>query len=139
MRTGLTKREKTTAIYFDEYGSMIEVQTHNTDLKKRLTAFAKEYPQCCRQIDDDEQGGLTFELEKGRLSLRSYPGALCNENNLLTQTVPAAKSGNPIPPARPSTENVGGLFHPIHPIKKEVMHYDKTENRPRTESRARRQ
>lgn len=53
MRTGLTKREKTTAIYFDEYGSMIEVQTHNTNLKKRLTAFAAEHPQCCRQIDDD--------------------------------------------------------------------------------------
>ena len=70
MRTGLTKREKTTAIYFDEYGSMIEVQTHNTDLKKRLTAFAKDHPQCCRQIDDDEQGGLTFEIEKGRLSFR---------------------------------------------------------------------
>ena len=70
MRTGLTKREKTTAIFFDEYGSMIEVQTHNTDLKKRLTAFANEYPQCCRQIDDDEQGGLTFEIEKGRLSFR---------------------------------------------------------------------
>ena len=47
MRTGITKRKKTTAIYFDEYGSMIEVQTHNTDLKKRLTAFAAEYPQCC--------------------------------------------------------------------------------------------
>lgn len=70
MRTGLTKREKTTAIYFDEYGSMIEVQIHNTDLKKRLTAFAKDHPQCCRQIDDDEQGGLTFEIEKGRLSFR---------------------------------------------------------------------
>ena len=70
MRTELTKKEKTTAIYFDEYGSMIEVQTHNTDLKKRLTAFAKENPQCCRQIDDDEQGGLTFEIEKGRLSFR---------------------------------------------------------------------
>ena len=70
MRTGLTKREKTTAIYFDEYGSMIEVQTHNTDLKKRLTAFAAMYPQCCRQTDDDEQGGLTFEIEKGRLSFR---------------------------------------------------------------------
>ena len=70
MRTGLTKREKTTAIYFDECGSMIEVQTHNTDLKKRLIVFAKEYPQCCRQIDDDEQGGLTFEIEKGRLSFR---------------------------------------------------------------------
>ena len=70
MRTGLTKREKTTAIYFDEYGSMIEVQTHNTDLKKRLTAFAVKYPECCRQTDDDEQGGLTFEIEKGRLSFR---------------------------------------------------------------------
>ena len=70
MRTGLTKREKTTAIYFDEYGSMIEVQTHNTDLKKRLTVFAVNYPECCRQIDDDEQGGLTFEIEKGRLSFR---------------------------------------------------------------------
>ena len=70
MRTGLTKREKTTAIFFDEYGSLIEVQTHNTDLKKRLTAFAANYPQCCRQIDDDEQGGLTLENEKGRLSFR---------------------------------------------------------------------
>ena len=70
MRTGLTKREKTTAIYFDEYGSIIEVQTHNTGLKKRLTAFAAKYPQCCRQTDDDEQGGLTFEIEKGRLSFR---------------------------------------------------------------------
>ena len=70
MRTGLTKREKTTAIFFDEYGSMIEVQTHNTDLKKRLTAFAAKQPECCRQIDDDEHGGLTFEIEKGRLSFR---------------------------------------------------------------------
>ena len=70
MRTGLTKKQKTTAIYFDEYSNMIEVQTHNTNLKKRLTAFAKEHPQCCRQTDDDEQGGLTFEIEKGRLSFR---------------------------------------------------------------------
>lgn len=49
---------------------MIEVQTHNTNLKKRLTAFAAKYPQCCRQTDDDEQGGLSFEIEKGRLSFR---------------------------------------------------------------------
>lgn len=47
---------------------MIEVQTHNTDLKKRLTAFEKKHLECCHQIDDDEQGGLTFEIEKGRLS-----------------------------------------------------------------------
>lgn len=70
MRTGLTKKQKTTMIYFDEHSRIIEVQTHNTDLKKRLTAFAAKYPQCCRQTDDDEQGGLTFEIEKGRFSFR---------------------------------------------------------------------
>ena len=70
MRTGLTKKQKKTMIYFDEQSRIIEVQTHNTDLKKRLTAFAAKYPQCCRQTDDDEQGGLTFEIEKGRFSFR---------------------------------------------------------------------
>ena len=70
MKTGLTKKQKTTAIYFDEDSRMIEVQTHNTDLKKRMSAFAAKYPECCRQIDDNEQGGLTFEIEKGRLSFR---------------------------------------------------------------------
>ena len=70
MRTGLTKKQKTTVIYFDEHSRIIEVQTHNTDLKKRLTAFAAKHPQCGRQTDDDEQGGLTVEIEKRRLSFR---------------------------------------------------------------------
>ena len=70
MKTGLTKRQKTTAIYFDEHSDLIEVQTHNTELKKRLSKFAAMYPDHCRQTDDDEQGGLTFEIEKGRLSFR---------------------------------------------------------------------
>ena len=70
MRTGLTKKQKTTVICFNESDSMIEVQTHNTDLKHRLRDFAQKHPQCCRQTDDDEQGGLTFEIEKGRLSFR---------------------------------------------------------------------
>ena len=70
MKTGLTKRQKTTAIYFDEYSDLIEVQTHNTELKKRLSQFAAKYPDHCRLTDDNEQGGLTFEIEKGRLSFR---------------------------------------------------------------------
>ena len=70
MRTGLTKKQKTTVIYFDEYSNIIEVQTHNTDLKRRLRDFGQKHPQCCRQTDDDEQGGLTFEIEKGRFSFR---------------------------------------------------------------------
>ena len=51
MRTGLTKKQKTTVIYFDEHSRIIEVQTHNTDFKKRLAAFAAKHPQCCRQTD----------------------------------------------------------------------------------------
>lgn len=44
MRTGLTKKQKTTVIYFDEYSRIIEVQTHNTDLKKRLGSICGKAP-----------------------------------------------------------------------------------------------
>lgn len=71
MRTGLTKKQKTTMIYFDEQSRIIEVQTHNTDLKKRLTAFAAKHPQCCRQTDaDPDTGCMEFEIRKGRFSFR---------------------------------------------------------------------
>ena len=56
MKTGLTKRQKTTCIYFDEASKTVEIQTHNTALKKRLTQYAAAYPNLCRQTDDDEQG-----------------------------------------------------------------------------------
>ena len=39
-------------------------------VRNLLLTFAAKYPQCCRQTDDDEQGGLTFEIEKGQLSFR---------------------------------------------------------------------
>ena len=42
MRTGLTKQEKTTEIYFDEKDPLIHIRTHNTDLKNRLTAPYRE-------------------------------------------------------------------------------------------------
>ena len=44
MRTGLTKREKTTDIWFDEKDPLIHIRTHNTDLKNRLTAYSRRYP-----------------------------------------------------------------------------------------------
>ena len=56
MKTGLTKRQKTTCIYFDEASKAVEIQTHNTALKKRLAQYAAAYPNLCRQTDDDEQG-----------------------------------------------------------------------------------
>lgn len=73
MRTGLTKKQKTTNIYFTEADNLIEVCTHNTDLKKRLAAFAEKYPSECRQLDDDGNGCVTYEVRKGRLSFRLTP------------------------------------------------------------------
>ena len=51
MRTGLTKQEKTTDIWFDEKDPLIHIRTHNTDLKNRLTAYAAAHPGECRQTD----------------------------------------------------------------------------------------
>ena len=71
MKTGLTKTQKTTEIWFNEKEPMIHVHTHNTDLKKRLSAYAEKFPTECRLLDDDpELGCMEFEIAKGRLSFR---------------------------------------------------------------------
>lgn len=70
MKTGLTKRQKTTCIYFDESSKTVKIQTHNTVLKKRLAQYAAAYPNLCRQTDDDEQGGLTFEIYRRQFAVR---------------------------------------------------------------------
>ena len=44
MRTGLTKQEKTTDIWFDEKDPLIHIRTHNTDLKKRMLAYSRPLP-----------------------------------------------------------------------------------------------
>ncbi len=44
MRTGLTKQEKTTDIWFDEKDPLIHIRTHNTDLKKQAAAYAAATP-----------------------------------------------------------------------------------------------
>ena len=70
-QTGLTKQEKTTAIWFDEKEPIIHVRTHNTDLKNRLTKYSHRYPAICKLTDDDpEIGCKEFEIEKGRFSFR---------------------------------------------------------------------
>ena len=71
MRTGLTKQEKTTDIWFDEKDPLIYIRTHNTDLKNRLTAYAAAHPSECRQTDaDPDTGFMEFEIAKGRFSFR---------------------------------------------------------------------
>ena len=60
MRTGLTKQEKTTDIWFDEKEPTIHIRTHNTDLRNRLTAYTKH----------EDTGCAEFEIAKGRFSFR---------------------------------------------------------------------
>lgn len=71
MRTGLTKQEKTTDIWFDEKEPTIHIRTHNTDLKNRLTAYSRQYPVLCKLTDEDSETGCKeFEIAKGRFSFR---------------------------------------------------------------------
>ena len=70
MKTGLTKKQKVTEIYYNAKDPTAEIYTHDTKLKKRLLAYAAKFPELCQQTDDDEQGGLRFEIDKSRISIR---------------------------------------------------------------------
>ena len=70
MKTGLTKKQKTTELYFNAKDAIAEVYTHDTKLKRRLLEYAATFPELCQQTDDDEQGGLRFEIAKERISIR---------------------------------------------------------------------
>ena len=70
MRTGLTKKQKVTEVYYNAKDPTAEVYTHDTKLKKRLLAYAAQFPELCQQTDDDEHGGLRFEIDKSRISIR---------------------------------------------------------------------
>ena len=70
MKTGLTKKQKVTEVYYNAKDPTAEVYTHDTKLKKRLLAYAAKFPELCQQTDDDKQGGLRFEIDKSRISIR---------------------------------------------------------------------
>ena len=70
MKTGLTKKQKVTEVYYNAKDPTAEVYTHDTKLKKRLLEYAAKFPELCQQTDDDEQGGLRFERDKSRISIR---------------------------------------------------------------------
>lgn len=70
MKTGLTKKQKVTELYFNENDAITEIYTHNTELKKRLLDYAARFPNLCQQTDDNGQGGLRFEIDKRRIGIR---------------------------------------------------------------------
>ena len=73
MRTGLTKQEKTTDIWFDEKDPLIHIRTHNTNLKRRLAAYAEQYPdECCKTDTDPETGCMEFDIDVDENQLIIY-------------------------------------------------------------------
>ena len=70
MKTGLTKKQKVTELYFNAKDPMAEIYTHDTKLKRRLAEYAAKFPALCQITEDDEQGGLRFEIAKERISIR---------------------------------------------------------------------
>lgn len=70
MKTGLKKKQKITEVFYNAKDPVAEVYTHDTKLKKRMRKYAEEYPELCQLTDDDDQGGLRFEIDKSRISIR---------------------------------------------------------------------
>ena len=69
----LTKYEKETIILFSEGEDIAHIQTYNAGLRNRLETFSKKYPDLCRLEKTHEQGGVSYVLDKSRLSIRLQP------------------------------------------------------------------
>ncbi len=66
----MKKQDKFTQIYFNEADPMMEIDTHNTNLKRRLTAYAKKHPDLCHIVSDNGDGGISVAIDKCRCSIR---------------------------------------------------------------------
>ena len=70
-KRNVTKVERETIVNFNEAEDTAIIYTFNNDLKKRLAAFAKKYPDLCRlTVDDADFGSVTYEIQKARVSIR---------------------------------------------------------------------
>lgn len=71
--TKLSKYEKETIILFNEGEDTASIYTYNAGLKKRLEAFSEKYPDLCWLERTHPQGGVSYILDKSRLSVRLQP------------------------------------------------------------------
>lgn len=65
----MNKKQKFTQAYFNEADPMMEITTHNTDLKRRLRRFAEQYPELC-WITEIDEGCMSVEIDKRRCSFK---------------------------------------------------------------------
>lgn len=69
----LSKYEKETIILTSEGDDTIKIYTFNVSLKRRLAEYAEKYPQLARLDRWTAEGGVTYVLEKSRVSIRLLP------------------------------------------------------------------
>lgn len=69
-RMHLTKVERETIILFNEAEDTASIYTYNAGLKKRLADFSEKYSAMCRLEKTNDEGGVTYVLDKSRLSIR---------------------------------------------------------------------
>ena len=70
-KRNVTKVERETIVNFNDAEDTAVIYTFNNDLKKRLAAFAKKYPDLCKlTVDDADFGSVTYEIQKSRVSIR---------------------------------------------------------------------
>lgn len=65
-----TKIEKETVILFNEAEQTADVYTHNAKWKSKLLEMSKEYPQVCIFQEENTDGGVSYRVDKGMISLR---------------------------------------------------------------------
>ena len=69
----LNKYEKETIVLFNEGEDTAHIQTYNAGLRKRLETFSKKHPDLCQLDKTYEHGGVSYVLDKSRLSIRLQP------------------------------------------------------------------
>ena len=66
----ISKYEKETILLTNEEDAFWNVFTYNKGLQRRLQFFAEQHPENCRFKSRNNEGGVTYEVDKGRLSIR---------------------------------------------------------------------
>ena len=67
----LSRLEMETNINFNEQESTAEVYTYNGKMKSKLNALCASRPELVRKTADDGFGGLTFEIPKNLIAIRT--------------------------------------------------------------------
>lgn len=69
----LKKYEKETIVLTSEGDTTTSIYTYNADLKRRLEKFSKQHPTLCKLENSNDEGGVSYVLEKSRVSIRLVP------------------------------------------------------------------